>query len=308
MRIRYIEQAICPLCGSSGHEIDQLTRGLYRFGAFDIPYPEGGRGSIPLLLCDRCGMVYKRLVPNRDDLEEVFSAQSATVWRGHGYGYSNERELAQAFAPAPGNLGVIDVGSGSGEMLKAFAGIATRLSALDVIRNSRCSSVVTDEYIQGFIEDEIEWSQRPYDLVLAFDILEHLYRPSRAFDQLAEFVKAGGILVLQTADGGFPLSTPAARYGDWWYSNLWEHHLFWQERTLQKVATERGFRVEHCSRTPHKDHAYIPTWKKLALQALASLQGRSWIREPIFRLVGRDIRLLPRPSLADHLTMILRKN
>jgi SAM-dependent methyltransferase len=155
---------------------------------------------------------------------------------------------------AGGTCDLLDVGAAGGALLGAFAGrgVHGRRSALDVMRYPGIERHLAGEFIEGFIDDPLPaWSCEPYDLVTVFDVLEHLYRPRVAFENLRLLVKPGGRLFVET---GNPGSEWPRRFGigEWWYVRLLEHHIFWSQRSLQRIAADFGFRVVEWRTVRHK--------------------------------------------------------
>jgi SAM-dependent methyltransferase len=166
---------------------------------------------------------------------------------------------------AAGTCDLLDVGAAGGALLAAFAALGARgrRSALDVVRYPGIESHLAGEFIEGYLDDPLRaWSCQPYDLVTLFDVLEHLYDPRTAFENLRQLVKPGGRLLIET---GNPGSEWPRRFGigEWWYARLLEHHIFWSRRSLQRIAAEFGFTIVEWKEVRHKGrrrvfHAEFP--------------------------------------------------
>lgn len=304
LEIEFRSQARCPLDGAAGDHVDRLGRDRFEFGPFRVRPTTDGQ-PIKLLRCRACGIVFKDRLPEPEGLSDLFRRSVADTWVDHGYGYERERGLVERFATGP-RPAILDVGSSSGAMLRAMSPLGGRRSALDVQRNPSCRRWVTDEYVEGFLEGRFDWSGRPYDFVLAFDILEHLYDPRAAFSNLARFLREGGHVLLQTGDAEFP-RREGASYGTWYYVNLLEHHLVWSERALGSAANAAGLDVVFLERAEHKDFHYLPAWKRAAGRAVGALRNVPGGARLGSTALGRDIRLLPVPGRHDHITAVLRK-
>jgi SAM-dependent methyltransferase len=301
--LHYTQVSECPACGRQGTLVDFLNRGVYRFGPFDVSYPDDRR--IPIKCCGSCGLLYKAVVPDSSDLRRLFAEAAAQVWSSHQYHYRHEREYVMRFVRNPRSVDILDVGAGGGDLLNAFSGIPGRRSALDVLRIESCARQVSGEYILQYVEDPLEWSGAPYDVVLAFDVLEHLYRAGRALSNLAQLTRPGGLLVVQTADAAYLENT--ARVRDWWYLNLLEHHMAWTPESLARVAKRSGFRLEHSEIGRHKDSKYMPAWKRAGVcvfRALARIPGGVPLA---VALTSRDPKLVSEPGSDDHFTAVLRR-
>lgn len=304
--VEYEERTECPLCGGRGHDLDRIVHGSYLFGRLRIPYPTRSPDAIPLRVCSACGLVYKQFVPSPADLRRVLVEHTGEVWQSGGHPYDNVTALVAAAVDSGDGFDLLDVGSGDGGMLRLFSRRGGRRSALDIIEDPRCRPAVTGEYIRGFLDEPLGWAGRPYDLVLAFDILEHLYRPDRAFENLRRLLKPGGRLIVQTGDAEYPRDA-AMTLREWYYLNLFEHHVCWTQRAFRFAARRYGFALERVERGPHKEAPYTPRWKRAAIAGLRPFGRWSAPREALVRLIHRDVRNLTEPGAPNHLTVVLRR-
>jgi hypothetical protein len=79
-------------------------------------------------------------------------------------------------------------------------------------------------------------SERQFDCVTAFEVIEHLERPVDAFRPLAE---AAEVMIFSTSL--VPDSLPAL--GDWWYYSLetGQHVTLWRRNGIRRFAAQLGF-------------------------------------------------------------------
>jgi SAM-dependent methyltransferase len=240
----------CPACASGNvAERIQLAGREYVFGREMFGYPAEG---IALLRCGDCDLVYKALVPDHEFLSGVFTRQAGEKWM-EPYGFASD---AQQLIGLTGNrdFDVLDIGAGSGTLLNACRerGINGRRSALDVIPHPGVFGHISGEFIRGFLDDErLGWSGQPYDVVTLFDVLEHLYRPQVAFRNLRHLVRRDGVIVIET---GNVASYWPRRFGlgQWWYARLFEHHLFWCRKSMERIAAAHGLRISSWRECRHK--------------------------------------------------------
>lgn len=299
---RWRSVSSCPLCdGDICDELGQLPGDSYQFGMERIAFPGSG---IPLAHCKRCSLCFKRIVPAPNFLAEVITRQIEHIWT-LTCDFSVESDLiTDAVGDNTGDM--LDIGASRGELLARYANHAGRRSALDIVMYPGLADRLKGEFIQGFIDDEcIEWSKTPYDLLTAFDVLEHLYHPQTAFRNLAVMVKAGGSIVLETGDAQ---SSWASRYGVscWYYACVFEHHVFWDEQSLQYAAGLHGMSIERLLRKRHK---YVRTFPpvmmlKLVIKTLLYRLSPSLY----YRINGAGFDVQPAsPFVKDHLFAVLRR-
>ena len=240
----------CPACGSRhGDSLGTLPDLCYAFGTERVPFPDAG---IAVMGCNDCGLVYKGTVPSPAFLTMVFKRQAADKWMAP-HDFSVEVAVLQKLT-GKRRFDLLDVGAAGGALLEACTGtgMTDRRSALDVIRYPGIEAHLAGEFIEGFLDDpSLIWGREAYDVVTVFDVIEHLYYPPNAFDNLRSLVKPGGLVVMES--GNIENFWPR-RYGvnQWWYVRLLEHHIFWSRRSLEKGAAAHGFEVVSWEETRHK--------------------------------------------------------
>lgn len=301
--LSFIEVTECPACGRQGTPVDYLNRGVYRFGRFDIPYP--GNGRILIQGCGSCGLLYKAAVPDRSDLRRLYAETGSALPLNRHYHYRHEREYVMRFAGERDSMDILDVGPGNGALLAAFHGIPGRRSALSALRSESCAKQVSGEYILQQLDDPIQWSGEPYDVVLAFDVLEHLFQARQALSNLASLIRPGGLLLVQTGDAAF--LNASSRLRDWWYLNLLEHNMAWTPESLSRAAKRAGLRLEHSEIGRHKDSRYMPSWKRAGICTFRTLSRVPGAVPVAVALTSHDPRLLCQPGSDDHFTAVLRR-
>lgn len=271
----WTELARCPACASGRRRLrGEIPERHYMFGGERISLPGG---AISVYECARCGLIFKSPLPGDALLAGVFARHAADKWIvAHDYGpeLRRLRNLTRG-----GDFDLLDVGAAGGAWLQACARLRAggRRSALDAVRYPGIEQQVTGEFVHGGIDDpDLEWSREPYDVVTAFDVLEHLHRPGVAFANLREMVRPGGWLWLETgcADSYWP-----SHFGveQWWYVRLIEHHVFWSRRSLGSIAEAHGFALANCEIARHK------SWRDAGVRKI----GSELLKSGLYRAAGR---------------------
>lgn len=87
-----------------------------------------------------------------------------------------------------------------------------------------------------------------YDFITCTETAEHFHSPAVEFDSFDRMLKPGGWLGLMTC-----FQTDDERFADWHYRRDPTHVVFYREKTLRKIAVERGWACE----IPLKDVALM---------------------------------------------------
>lgn len=95
------------------------------------------------------------------------------------------------------NMVAIDVGAGRGHVTGFLKMLGAEAYALDIDTNSLRESSVRKCFIQGDAL-QIPIRDASIDLILAFEIVEHLENPDAAISEIYRCLKEGGTLLLTT--------------------------------------------------------------------------------------------------------------
>ncbi len=298
---RFVSIAVCPACNCPKRELlGDLPGRSYELGRAIVPFPEGG---IPLYRCEQCGLIYKGLLPSKQFLAEVVASEARFYWLNDETFDGIAPELASLVGE---NYDLIDVGAWSGGLLAACAGAGGRRSALDIVEHPDIAGALRGEFVHGFIEDQnLAWSENPYDVVTLFDVLEHLYEPNRAFANIRRFLRPGGVALVETGN-----SVIGDRLKDgptsWWYIRLFEHHMVWNAQSIRAAAERHGLVLERLDRVRHKAHGDALTARawRLFRAGLCWNGQRVWRSKIGLYRLQRETRGVEE---ADHLRVVLRQ-
>lgn len=246
----------CLLCGSTDHhqtyEIQELQLGL--------------KERFTYQLCDACGSLQivsipqdlGKYYPNNDyysfnmDLtfrksdflrkaktEYLLFGRSTILGGLQSIGYKpNEQYQWLKYTHARYNDSILDVGTGNGSLLAAFARLGfTNLTGIDpFINESKDYGPV--KVLKKNIFDVAE----PYDVIMLHHSLEHMPDPTAALQKVYELVKPGGMaLVRIPIMGNYGWQT----YKEYWCGLDAPRHIFIpSEKGLKHLVQSVGFTIE----------------------------------------------------------------
>jgi hypothetical protein len=304
-RVDWLTIDCCPACGSQPEMATRLPESGYVFGDERIDFPLSG---ISAVTCFACGLAYKTVLPTPNSLSQVFERQAGKKWMER-YDFHDETIELQRFA-GEHRADLLDIGSGNGALLEAWSHHQPngRRSALDVVLHPGGANHINGEFIRGLIDSEtLRWSGKPYDIVTLYDVVEHLYAPQIAFSNLRNLVRDNGIVIIES---GNVASDWPQRYGvnHWWYVRLFEHHVFWSRRSIERIAERFGFRLLLWRDLHHKAHTALPLRKKLNDAAQVGLYRLAPSLYPrLGPLIGKYWTQPWSPFTCDHFRVVLRK-
>jgi 2-polyprenyl-3-methyl-5-hydroxy-6-metoxy-1,4-benzoquinol methylase len=82
---------------------------------------------------------------------------------------------------------------------------------------------------------------RDFDVITSFHVIEHVDSPKRFVSAMADRIKPGGLLVLETPDiNSMPFQLMKAK----WRQFIPEHYFFFDHSTMSRMLSDSGFKVE----------------------------------------------------------------
>lgn len=203
--------------------------------------------GVGVLECRRCGLDFVESVPA--DIaglygEAYFQKSGGETIPFEGYAdydaipaseFSWRVNLVRQFGAPGGKL--LDIGCATGKFLELaskagweahgveISGFAARLARRRGF-NVHCGTLETAAYPDG-----------AFDIVTAFDLLEHLPEPRRFLVEVKRILKPGGVFIVLTPNAG---AFRALAAGNGWigYTVSLEHILYFRPRTLKAILRE----------------------------------------------------------------------
>ena len=194
-----------------------------------------------LYKCSGCGLIHKDPVltfAEERALYEEWILVNGKRWSNNQRQRSctEVSDLIHATAVDVEDCFVLDVGGGEGGYKpKDFNGKWVVADVLD----STCGD---DNFLCCDLNTQIPLPDCSVNLVLAFDVLEHLIEPRVAANEMYRVLKPGGTVIIETGvyDSGIG---PFLAGWNWWYFRVKEHKIFWNEKSLMRLFAESGFLV-----------------------------------------------------------------
>jgi SAM-dependent methyltransferase len=228
-------QCGCPTCGSQ--EVAHFLSGTDRFHLRKETYN--------LMRCSSCSMVWldsppqpHEMGPHYDeDYHKTIMAAGETApairWRTHN-------DLISRYKHGGA---ILDIGCSSGGFLGTMGdvwkpyGIEMEASTADKARAATGAEV--------FVGDVMDAPFQPgsFDVITAFDLLEHVYHPRPFLAKVHEWLKPGGIFftMLPNID-----SWESRLFGNYWYGlELPRHISHFSPKSLKHAFTSLGFEEVH---------------------------------------------------------------
>lgn len=241
-----VQERPCPLCGSADSRlyregnftIEDETADMS--GAFSCTNVEHGR-HFPLRRCSHCQLVFCSPSPTKECLEDLYSSVvDPTYVRFEDARRIAAREVIRRLPISRGRL--LEVGCYTGIFLEEAQragfdcyGIEPSRSAADlcVQRGLRVA--------QGFVDHPLPWDGK-FDIVVMWDVMEHLHDPLNAVRCIRELVAPGGEFHFTTVR----IDCLFARIlGQRWPWFMPMHLIYFERESIESMMRLAGF--EECS-------------------------------------------------------------
>jgi len=194
-----------------------------------------------------CGLIYVDPVPF-ENTEEFYKTEYRKSYKGvhspkpkHVYraGKVAMGRVSRLSNYLPEGAQCLDAGSSSGEFVYLLEKRGFDAQGVE-------ANIPYAEYSQAELGIEVSISpfsefrsEKNFDLITMFHVLEHLENPVRDLSYLGEFLKPGGKLVIEV---------PNILYPDMAFSHKWHPgHLFsFSDKTLSLLLAKAGFKTISC--------------------------------------------------------------
>lgn len=235
-----METVNCNLCGADETEV--LFEGYDRL--------HGQPGRFPVRRCRSCGLIYLSPRPDRVEIERYYPDDYApysraiddepSLWHRWNRRYSLAKRLRVVLSRVRQTGRVLDVGCATGNFLYALRrrgwevyGVELNAQAATYARERLGLPVFTGDLVDAHFPDA--W----FNLVILWDVLEHLHDPKGALREAARVTRPGGTLVLSLPN---PDSIEARVFGPYWAGWDVPRHLYIFTRdVLDRLLTETGW-------------------------------------------------------------------
>jgi len=224
---------LCPLCSSS--EVFPFLTAPDRF--------HHCRELYHLLRCQSCSGVWLARPPRPDEMAVHYDDDYHRTIMTAGETYPEKRwkrhrELISRYKQGGG--AILDIGCSSGAFLNTMKGPSWKLYGIEM-EDSTAEKARIATGANVFVGDvaDAPFSPESFDVVTAFDLLEHVYEPREFLGNVKKWLKPDGIFftMLPNID-----AWESKVFGSYWYGLELPRHLFhFSPRSLRNLMTALDF-------------------------------------------------------------------
>jgi SAM-dependent methyltransferase/ribosomal protein S27E len=211
--------------------------------------------SLDIVSCQSCSFRFVQPQPSQRELnrfyQEGYFSGDHDFHQGKDYFNSRKRAIAREevtgwrFLKSHADLSqkrLLDLGCADGALLV----LARQYGASQVVGvevSADAAGYGRKQYGLEILEasaDSLPLADQSFDIVTAFDLIEHVRHPAQLFREVHRVLSIGGVFV-----GGCPDMSCFDDWGGEWSGvcrNM-EHLSYFDDRTLSKIAEQFGFKV-----------------------------------------------------------------
>ncbi len=237
-----MEQTACALCGADKTTL--LFEGRDEW--YKLP------GTFPTVRCRECGLIYLNPRPGKNEINQYYPPEytpyfvaiedEPSWWTRFNRRYALRKRLKAISTRIPKRGRVLDVGCATGTFLAALKedgwqtyGVELNKQAAEYARSRHQLNVFTGELT------EAQFSDSQFDLIIFWDVLEHVHKPRKTLQEAARITKPGGYLFLVLPN---PESWEARLFGQYWAGWDTPRHLYiYSKNTMHRFLAETGWQM-----------------------------------------------------------------
>ena len=248
----------CPLCNSS--KTNKLWQGKGTLSGTEIGYSYACANDLKfkptIFKCNECRHLFsdKSTWPSKtgEDYAQVVDTNYLALEKVKSKTFQRAARIADGFFSQPKRM--IEVGSYTGVFLSAMEQNGWECTGIEPSRwAAEISRTKGFNVLNGTLDQIVgQGLLVPVDLVVSWDVLEHVISPRDFMTEICNLVSEKGILIISTLDRTNYFARVTGK--NWpWIVNM--HLHYFDQETVIKMAAEQGFRLIRTR--PHVHYATI---------------------------------------------------
>lgn len=251
---------VCDICGSG--DVKPVWKHMADGSNIVIKQPDGSLVNDVDVMCMNCGLVYKNPTFDRESLTKFYKEEYSKLYRkSFEAGIPKDMltytlyvaimalDWLSARIPLRGKK-ILDIGSGDGMFARCASAEGATVTLVDIDPKSRDVTM----RMHGMDTIQADFSVGPavngihdrFDIVCLRNVIEHMYSPSEALTAAGEYLKDGGVILIEAPSATMPY--PAIPVGAFLSA---AHNYTFTPSTLCNLAHKCGMSVSDIQYAGH---------------------------------------------------------
>lgn len=146
---------------------------------------------------------------------------------------------------------ILEIGCGYGFLINGFD--SSRWDKYAVEPSPHAANFITNNFninIQNTAFENAVFEVEYFDVIMLFDVIEHLQEPKLFFEKIEKILKPGGYVYMGT--GNIQSLNARMANRNWSYFGSWEHISFLTKSSAKVLLNSTGFELINIMNTPHR--------------------------------------------------------
>ncbi len=254
--------SVCPSCGRNKIEKIGKTPETIVFAGV---IRDASIIKTTLYKCSSCHLHFKYPQLEKEELDILYMKAPETMWQSQA-DKRTDWKIASSWIKDEFETGaILDVGCFDGEFLKQL-GANYECSGIEINDKAAQIAKMRGAIIAGADISDILKSKKKYDVITAFDVIEHVNDPRAFLKTLLSAVKPGRSVIIST--GNTAALSWRLMGSSYWYSAYAEHISFINPYWCHHLAQSLGLKILRQEFYAHSDTDAANRLKDLAINLL----------------------------------------
>lgn len=244
--------------------------------------------------CRDCNSGFTQHIINEQDSKRLYSSNKKNKWLSSNFQEEKTDDLIKNISSyLKPNINVLDVGCNTGELLDFVAAKGAITYGLEYSELGMAESRKKNHTVFNDLNQITQ--NNFFDIIFAFDLVEHLYDVNEFINKCYNLLKISGLLIILTGDSEC-LSARLAK-NKWWYVTYPEHIVFPSQEFYKRSTIFQVEKIIPVFNSRAYEKKYLFYFDKLVYKKIMSF---------FWQLMKFSYTGLPSVS-KDHNLIILKK-
>lgn len=252
----------CPVCGSD----QSIQKFVFNYSNNILVQKLNYLGDLPKvknMLCSICDHNYATPIVDPSIMEDYYNKINSTFYKSEAKVVADPllKENSIILDLVRNELdihegSVLEIGCGRGFLLKIFKDQGWNVSGVEpsTLASTYANEILGVDVKNSFL-DYNSYDGASFDLIMLFDVVEHIPSMEELMNLVKYYLKPGGHLIIKT--GNIDSLTAKINRETWAYFGSWEHVSFFNTRSIKYLLTKYDLETKKILNVSHSKSKII---------------------------------------------------